>query len=98
MNREELATTSERIAREQFAEKLPRQTAVRLFGSRACGGGRWNSDFDLWIDGERDVRTLSAVTDAIEESIVPFRVDMVTMSQLNGNFGEQVRRNAVQCL
>ncbi|VFN02680.1 MAG: hypothetical protein BECKG1743D_GA0114223_107642 [Candidatus Kentron sp. G] len=66
MNRKQLAEQSERYLRNLLKANLPPQTPVHLFGSRARRDGRWNSDFDLWIDAELDNATLNKISEAIE--------------------------------
>lgn len=96
MNRQELANQSEQYLRDLLRSHLPQQTAVHLFGSRARGQNRWNFDFDLWIDADLDIVTKSKLEEAIEESIIPFKVDIVTTRQLNGEFGKLVRKDAIR--
>jgi predicted nucleotidyltransferase len=67
---------------------------VFLFGSRARGDNRWNSDYDLWIDADLPRQTLADIQDELEESIVPFNVDLVTTPALTGVFGDRVRNEA----
>ncbi|MDP2881234.1 MAG: nucleotidyltransferase domain-containing protein [Azonexus sp.] len=89
-----LTQDSEAYLRELFLAKLPAGARVYLFGSRARGDARWNSDFDFWIDFPVDRSTLLEIEEAIEESFVPFNVDLVTTAQLNGRFGEIVKQEA----
>ena len=94
MNREQLTERSVAYLQRLLSQHLPGGTRVFLFGSRARGDQRWNSDFDLWIDGEVSDGLLSETMGEIDESFVPFRVDMVTTPRLKGPFGEAVRREA----
>lgn len=98
MNRQELARQSEQCLRQLLQAHLPLQTPVHLFGSRARGQHRWNSDFDLWIDADLDIVTQSKLEEAIEESIILFKVDIVTTRQLHGEFGDWVRKDAIRWL
>jgi len=95
MTREELINRSEAYIRQALREHIPTQAPIYLYGSRARGNNRWNSDYDLWIDGEIPVNVLRALNDELEESFVPFRVEIVTTPQLTGLFGERVRREAI---
>jgi len=96
MNRHALTIQSEQCLRQLLQEYLPPQTHVHLFGSRARKKNRWNSDYDIWIDAELDIMLKSKLEDAIEESIIPFKVDIVTTRQLKGEFGERVRKDAIR--
>lgn len=94
MNRQQLQECSESFLRDLLRTNLPARTPVYLFGSRARGDNRWNSDFDLWIDADIDAATLAHVGEVVEESFVPFHVDIVTTRQLTDRFGAEVRKEA----
>jgi predicted nucleotidyltransferase len=96
MNRHELAIQSEQCLRELLCRYLPPQTPVHIFGSRAREQHRWNSDYDLWIDADIDLMTWSKLENAIEESIIPFKVDIVTTRQLKGKFGDLVKQDSIR--
>lgn len=61
---------------------------VFLFGSRAYGNERPNSDIDVGIWGKTrlPVKTRIAIEDAIDESIIPFKVDIVDFSLMDETF------------
>jgi predicted nucleotidyltransferase len=94
MTRQELINRSEAYIRRTLGEHIPPQARIYLYGSRANGDNRWNSDYDLWIDGEISSRILRELTEEFEESFVPFRVEIVTTPQLTGRFGERVKQEA----
>ncbi len=94
MTREELINRSEAYIRQALRAHIPSPVRIYLYGSRAHGDNRWNSDYDLWIDGEISERTLRELIEEIDESFVPFRVEIVTTPQLTGRFGERVRQEA----
>jgi len=96
MDRQQLTKLSESFIRDLLAKRLPPETPVYLFGSRARRDERWNSDFDLWIDGTLSSAVLGEIDELLEESFVPFKVDIVTEANLRGRFGEQVRKEAVR--
>ena len=96
MNRQQLLDRSESYLRELLRTRLPPGTPVYLFGSRARGDARWNSDFDLWIDADIDPVEIARLSDDLEESFVPFHVDFVTTRQLADRFGAAVRKEARQ--
>jgi predicted nucleotidyltransferase len=98
ITRQELLARSEQALQSCLRRHLPAGTAVFLFGSRARGDHRWNSDFDLWIDADIDRGALAAITDELEESFVPYKVDLVTTPELGGDFAQQVRKEAVRWL
>ncbi len=94
MTRQELIDRSEAYIRQTLREHIPSQARIYLYGSRAHGNNRWNSDYDLWIDGEISDRILGELSEELEESFVPFRVEIVTTRQLTGHFGERVKQEA----
>lgn len=94
MTRQELAERSEEFLRRLFGARFA-AAPVYLFGSRARGDHRWNSDYDFWLDADIPRAQLSEAREQIEASFVPFKVDIVTTPQLRGRFGEEVRREAV---
>jgi predicted nucleotidyltransferase len=94
MTRQQLLERSIAQLRETLRSKLPPHTPVYLFGSRAREDHRWNSDFDFWIDADLAPSTLAELDEQIEESFIPFHVDLVTTAQLAGRFGEIVRNEA----
>lgn len=96
MNRQQLTELSEAFIRNLLKRHLPPETPVYLYGSRARRDQRWNSDYDLWVDAELPVGWCGMFDELLEESFVPFRVDIVGKDQLRGRFGEQVRKDSVR--
>ncbi len=64
------------------------QFKVFLFGSRAYGNSRFNSDIDigLWGSVRVPVKLKLAIEEALEESVVPFNVDIVDFSLVDDIF------------
>lgn len=96
MDRKQLTALSEAFIRGLLQERLPPGMPVYLYGSRARQEQRWNSDYDLWVDGEPPVSVLAELDELLEESFVPFKVDIVTSSRLRGRFGDQVRKDSMR--
>lgn len=94
MTRDELLTASEVIIRNVLRGALPADAPVYIYGSRARGDNRWNSDFDFWVDAEVAREKILWIEEQLEESIVPFGVDLVCTSQLQGEFGKRVKQEA----
>ena len=53
-----------------------RITAVEVFGSRATGAYRPNSDLDLLLNGDLDHRAIDRLWTLFHESNLPFAVDV----------------------
>lgn len=69
---------------------------VYLFGSRATGRYREESDFDIGVLAPRDIsRELSIAREMLEESDIPFTVDLVDLSAASPEFAEQVQREGI---
>lgn len=95
MTRSDLAAASETFIRDALRRRLPSDARVYLFGSRARRTARWNSDYDLWIDADVPDRVVADILDELDESFVPFKVDIVTTPRLHGRFGGIVKAEAV---
>ena len=61
---------------------------IRAFGSRVKGTNREYSDLDLAIvgDGKLDNRSLWKLKNALMESRLPFRVDILDYNAISENF------------
>jgi predicted nucleotidyltransferase len=58
-----------------------------LFGSRATGEARRYSDVDIGLAGEPlAMDALARLTDAFEESDLPYRVDVVNLANMSETF------------
>jgi len=72
--------------------------SVILFGSRVWGRPRRGSDVDVGILAERALaqETLARVRAALEESIVPYSVDVVDLSTVDEQFRRKVLEDGVR--
>jgi predicted nucleotidyltransferase len=48
------------------------------------------------VDADVPRESILTIEDQLEDSIVPFGVDIVTTRQLQGEFGQRVRQEAIQ--
>ena len=94
MNQAELKAASEALIREILRKHIHANVPVYLFGSRARNTARWNSDYDLWIDANLPSAVVAGIQEELDESFVPFKVDIVTTPKLRGLFGEIVKSEA----
>ena len=66
----------------------PKKYKVFIFGSRAKGKARKYSDYDIGILGKRPLPSYLKVLieEALEESNLPFKVDIVDFSNVSEDF------------
>jgi predicted nucleotidyltransferase len=71
---------------------------VFLFGSRADGQGRERSDFDIGLLSSEpfDEALLRKIREAIEESTVPHKVDIVDFTRVEPEFKKQVLEGKIK--
>ena len=70
---------------------------VYLFGSHATGRAHALSDVDVAIDPARPLPAslLSRIIDELEESTIPYHVDVVDLSKSSPAFRDRVKREGV---
>lgn len=71
---------------------------VFLFGSRACGNSKKFSDIDVGILGNKPFSTITKfeIEQAIEDSIVPFKVDIIDFFNANSTFKTEALKQIVE--
>jgi predicted nucleotidyltransferase len=84
-----------RIVLDALAEH---DVAVYLFGSMATGPVRHASDIDVAILPREDLPPafLALLADNIEESTIPYDVDLVDLRTVDPSFREKVMRTGVK--
>ncbi len=67
---------------------LPAGTRVHVFGSRAAGRARPNSDLDLVLDAgaELPLGVIAQLREAFDESVLPWSVDLVDRATVSEAF------------
>ena len=68
---------------------------VYLFGSWARGEERVTSDIDLAIEGEDASEMAMQVREALEESNIPYRVDVVNLMEASPALLANVRKEGI---
>jgi predicted nucleotidyltransferase len=70
---------------------------VFLFGSRASGCARTTSDIDVAIDATLPLPAglMGRLREALEESPIPYRVDVVDLAEVEEPFLQKVRREGL---
>jgi len=78
-------------------ENLPENSQVFLFGSRARGDNSRNADIDIGVLSPKiDSKIIIKIREIIEESFVPFKVDIVDFSEVNKTFKNEALRSAIR--
>ncbi len=88
---------SDRIAIERALAPLLAHARLRLFGSRARGDARHTSDIDLAVQAGARIPAaeLAALREALEESHVPFRVDLVDYATASPQLKQAIDREGI---
>lgn len=68
---------------------LPHDVEVAVFGSRAGGRVKRFSDLDLVLEGPEPLSRslLGTLADAFDESLLPFKVDLIDRRAVSDDFG-----------
>ena len=68
---------------------LPQDVEVAVFGSRAGGRAKKFSDLDLVLEGPQPLpwSLLATLADAFDESLLPFKVDLIDRRNVSDEFG-----------
>lgn len=74
----------------------PREYQIFLFGSRAAGKNRPFSDYDIGVLGPRDlpIQNISLIEEELEESNIPYKVDVVDFNKVRPEFKKVALRHA----
>lgn len=86
------------ILRAVSREHLPPGVRVFVFGSRARGGARAYSDLDLALEGDRPLGLdlVSSVVEALSESDLPYKVDVLDLSTVDPSFRTRIAADCVR--
>lgn len=87
----------ERLRRLVCAFLSPYRVSVYLFGSYARGRQHRSSDVDIAIEPHQvlPAGVISRLREAVEESDVPYAVDIVDLAQVDGSFRDRVLREGI---
>jgi predicted nucleotidyltransferase len=80
------------IVRGVLRAHLPKGARAYVFGSRAHGGARRYSDLDLALewDGPLGLDIVGAIAEALSESDLPYKVDVVDLATVDPAFRARV--------
>ena len=88
-------STIREIASRTFTDH---EVDLYLFGSRARGASRTASDIDVAVDAHAPlpIGALPHFREALEESTIPVRIDVVDLAEAGEKFRERVRREGIR--
>jgi len=76
-----------------------RDITVYLYGSRASGKARSFSDIDIALDAGGDAiddGLLAEIREQLEESNIPYTVDVVDLARTSQTFRDKIRREGIR--
>jgi len=87
----------ERIKALVLQELQSENASVFLFGSWARGEQRRSSDVDVAIEyhGPSNRQKISRLREALEESTIPYRVDVVDMQDASEALTKEIRKDGI---
>ncbi len=93
----DMAQEHSTIVRAILLRHLPHGARAFVFGSRAHGGARRFSDLDLAIEGDRPLgfALIGQIAEALSESDLPYKVDIVDLSELDPGFRARIAADLV---
>lgn len=62
--------------------KYPQVECALLFGSRAKGNFRTNSDIDLALKGAIDLTTLLKIETSLDDLLLPYKIDLTNYHKI----------------
>jgi len=97
MTYHKLYKKSEDFLKKLLKQNLPADSKFFLFGSRAMGEHSKSSDIDIGVMSENlDNKTILKIKEIIDESFVPFKVDIIDFSKTDENFKREALRRIVR--
>lgn len=96
-NAKALYQKSEDYLKELLKNQLPTGSKFFLFGSRASGSAGFAADIDIGILPQEplDNTIISKLQETIEESFVPYKVDLVDFSNVSEQFKQQALKKII---
>jgi predicted nucleotidyltransferase len=97
MDAKTLYQQSENYLKKLLTERLPTESQIFLFGSRAKGKTSSTSDIDIGILPKKTLNNtiLWELQETIEDSFVPYHVELVDFSQVAETFKQQALKEII---
>ena len=88
------------IVRDVLRKYLPLGARAFIFGSRAQGTARLYSDLDLALEWRQPIGldVVGGIAEALSESDLPYRVDIVDLSTVEPAFRARIEADAIPLL
>jgi predicted nucleotidyltransferase len=88
----DISTEHVAIVRDVLRRFLPAGARAFVFGSRAHGGARRYSDLDLALawDKPLGLRSIGAIAEALSESDLPYKVDILDLAAIDPAFRARI--------
>jgi predicted nucleotidyltransferase len=85
------------ILRRILRDHLPAGARALVFGSRAHGGARQYSDLDLALEWDRPLGLdlMSQIAEALSESDLPYKVDIVDLALVDPAFRARIEADCI---
>jgi predicted nucleotidyltransferase len=85
------------ILRRILRDHLPAGARAFVFGSRAHGGARQYSDLDLALEWDRPLGLdlMSQIAEALSESDLPYKVDIVDLALVDPAFRAHIEADSI---
>ena len=95
MEKKKLNSAEKIIKNTVFKFLDPKEYEIFVFGSRAHGGAKKYSDYDIGITGKKPVSSLSKIfiEENLEESNLPYKVDIVDFAKIPKKFKKVAMSN-----
>lgn len=94
-NKELNVTEKDRQVLIRIITKYLPKTKIYLFGSRAREDHALESDIDIALDNNNKIESsiLSSIREGVEESTIPFTVDIIDLNNVSNDFKKQILKN-----
>jgi type I restriction enzyme, S subunit len=93
----DITTAEYAVIRGILERLLPPEAKVWVFGSRAKGTARFNSDLDLAVESKAPLAQsqIFALKEAFDDAPLSFRVDVVDLAQVDAGFQKIIKEHRV---
>jgi len=71
---------------------------IYVFGSRARGSAKQYSDLDIALesDSKIDSNKMSKITTELEDTTIPYKVDVIDLKAITGNFKKCIENDLIE--